>query len=342
MVAADLGYRLLDTGAIYRAVAHKARACNIPWDDGAKLGDLARDLAIEFALDGEINHVRVDGLDVTVEIRDPAISQGASKVSAHPEVRDALLTLQRRLAQGGGVVVEGRDTGTVVFPNAEVKVFLTAADEVRARRRVVDLERAGKPSDLATVLAEMRERDGRDASRDVAPMKAASDALWLDSSSMSLPEVVAYLVEFVRKTAAGVLVTVAATVHATPAAVWDAWTNPAHITQWCFATDTWEAPAAHHDVRNGGRFVTTMAAKDRSIQFDFAGTYEMVMPPELLRFRLDDGRSVEVAFRPDGNTVQVIERFAAEATNPVEMQKAGWQAILNNFKQYVEQRYQRA
>src|SRR6187549_3107833 len=138
-LAARLGYGLLDTGAIYRSVALIALRQGIPWTEGARLGELARDLQIQFELMGEVNHVLVAGEDLTGEIRNPEISQGASRVSGHPEVRAALLELQRRLGSGGGVVVEGRDTGTVVFPAAEAKFFLTASPEIRATRRVEEL-----------------------------------------------------------------------------------------------------------------------------------------------------------------------------------------------------------
>ena len=135
------------------------------------------------------------GEDVSLAIRTPAISQAASQVSAHPAVRAALLELQRRLGAGGGVVVEGRDTGTVVFPTAEAKFFLTASEEERARRRVAEL---GQSADYAQTLAQIRERDRRDASRDVAPMKPATDALLVDSSTQTIEQVVESMARAVR------------------------------------------------------------------------------------------------------------------------------------------------
>lgn len=190
LLARRLGYRLLDTGAIYRAVALAARGAGAPWTDGGALGGVARALDIRFDFVGEKNHVYVGGEDVTGAIRTPEISQGASQVSAHPEVRAALLELQRRLGAGGGVVVEGRDTGTVVFPAAEAKFFLTASEEERARRRVAELAAAGSAVDFEVTLREIRERDGRDASRDVAPMVPAADAVIVDSSTQTLEQVV--------------------------------------------------------------------------------------------------------------------------------------------------------
>ncbi|MCA9673868.1 MAG: (d)CMP kinase [Kofleriaceae bacterium] len=194
-LARQLGYRLLDTGAIYRAVALAARRGGVPWDDGPALARVAAGLPIEFAFVGEVNHVYLAGDDVSAAIRTPEMSGGASQVSAHPEVRTALLDLQRRLAEGGGVVVEGRDTGTVVFPAAGAKFFLTASDRERARRRTLEL---GDGADLETVLKEMRERDQRDAGRAVAPMVAAQDAVLVDSDGKSLDDVVAEIEAVVR------------------------------------------------------------------------------------------------------------------------------------------------
>jgi cytidylate kinase len=190
LLARRLGYRLLDTGAIYRAVTLAAQAAGVAWADGAGLAALARALDLRFDFVGERNHVYIDGEDATAAIRAPAISWGASEVSAHPEVRAALLELQRRLAAGGGVVVEGRDTGTVVFPHAEAKFFLTASEAERARRRVTELAAAGAPVDAEATLRELRERDARDAGRDIAPMVPAADAVWIDSSGQTLEQVV--------------------------------------------------------------------------------------------------------------------------------------------------------
>lgn len=190
LLARRLDYSLLDTGAIYRSVALVAQRGGVDWSDAVALAELARDLNIRFALSGDDNRVILGGDDVSSQIRTAEISQGASRVSAHPPVRAALLDLQRRLASAGGVVVEGRDTGTVVFPSAQAKFFLSATEEERARRRVADLQRAGATADYDATLAEIRERDHRDASRDVAPMVPAKDAIIIDSSTMGIDEVV--------------------------------------------------------------------------------------------------------------------------------------------------------
>jgi cytidylate kinase len=197
-LARRLGYRLLDTGAIYRAVALTAGRRGVAWSDAAACAELARALDIRFQWEGEINHVYLEGEDATAAIRTPEISQGASQVSAHPPVRAALLELQRRLGAGGGVVVEGRDTGTVVFPQAEAKFFLTASEDERARRRVAELQASGAAVDHAQTLRDIQERDQRDASRDVAPMRPAADAVLVDSSTQTIEQVVESLARTVQ------------------------------------------------------------------------------------------------------------------------------------------------
>ncbi len=194
-LARRLGYRLLDTGAIYRAVALVAHRRGIAWTDATACAEIARMLDITFDFVGDKNHVFLSGEDVSAAIRTPEVSQGASQVSAHPPVRAALLELQRRLGSGGGVVVEGRDTGTVVFPHAQAKFFLTATEEERARRRVAEL---GPSADYEKTLAEIRERDQRDASRDVAPMRPAEDAVLVDSSTQTIEQVVENLAAVVE------------------------------------------------------------------------------------------------------------------------------------------------
>jgi cytidylate kinase len=190
LLARRLGYALLDTGAIYRALALVAAERGVPFTDGAELAALARTLDVRFRFDGERNRVALGERDVSDAIRRPEMGEGASQVSHHPEVRAALLDLQRRLGQSGGVVAEGRDTGTVVFPDAEVKVFLTASDETRARRRYEEEQARGRAVELDEVLREQRARDQRDSTRQAAPLRQAEDALYLDSSALTLDEVV--------------------------------------------------------------------------------------------------------------------------------------------------------
>jgi len=202
LLAERLGYSLLDTGAIYRAVALSARHQNIPWEDGPRLGTLALGLPIRFQFQDGVNRVLVGDADLTTAIRAPEISDGASRVSALPEVRAGLLELQRRLAAQGGVVVEGRDVGTVVFPQAGAKFFLTATAVERARRRTAELRATGRPADEQAVLAEILVRDDRDTNRAVAPLRKAEYAVEIDSDGMSIEQVVDRLATEVGRRAA--------------------------------------------------------------------------------------------------------------------------------------------
>ena len=199
MLAQRLGYDLLDTGAIYRTLALLARRSGISWQDGPAVAALAADLDIRFRLEGDLNRVFVHNADVSTEIRTPEISDGASRVSALPEVRAALLDLQRRLGAAGGVVAEGRDVGTVVFPAAEAKFFLTASAEERARRRTAELRAAGRAADEKAVLADILERDQRDSTRAAAPLRKADDATEVDTSRMGVVEVVEAMLAMVHR-----------------------------------------------------------------------------------------------------------------------------------------------
>ena len=205
-VARCLGYTFIDTGAMYRAVAWRALQQHLAVDrDDACLGSLARQMAFEFrSVDGE-QHLFADGEDVEEAIRTPEVGNYSSPVSAIPAVREHLVAAQRRMAGAGGVVMEGRDIGTVVLPEAEVKVFLTASEEERARRRQAQLRGQGVERELAQILAEQRERDARDSSREVAPLRPAEDARLLVSDGMTKAQVVELIVALVREaeTAAG-------------------------------------------------------------------------------------------------------------------------------------------
>ncbi|MEP6653232.1 MAG: (d)CMP kinase [Myxococcales bacterium] len=202
MLADRLGYDLLDTGAIYRTLALLSSRQGVSWDDGARVSGLAEGLDIRFRLQEGVNRVVVNGTDVTGDIRSSEISDGASRVSALPEVRAALLELQRRLGAAGGVVVEGRDIGTVVFPNAEAKFFLTATVDERARRRTAELRASGRATDEQAVLMDIVARDLRDTTRPVAPLRAATDAVEIDSSAMNADQVVQRMFDVVQQRAA--------------------------------------------------------------------------------------------------------------------------------------------
>jgi uncharacterized protein YndB with AHSA1/START domain len=132
-------------------------------------------------------------------------------------------------------------------------------------------------------------------------------------------------------------ITVEATVNAPVKKVWQFWTEPGHITKWNAASDDWHSPRAENDLRQGGRFSARMEAKDGSMGFDFGGTYQEVKENELIEYTMDDGRKVKVNFTANGNSTNVVETFQAESTHPIEMQKTGWQAIMDNFKKYTEE-----
>ncbi|MEN9569782.1 MAG: hypothetical protein RL172_1013 [Bacteroidota bacterium] len=132
-------------------------------------------------------------------------------------------------------------------------------------------------------------------------------------------------------------ITVQATVNAPVQKVWECWTSPQHITQWCHASDDWHAPKASNDLSAGGKFSTTMAAKDGSFSFDFEGVYDTVHLHQHIAYTMEDGRKVQIDFIPAANSTTVIETFDPENINPADMQQQGWQAILNNFKTYTEQ-----
>jgi cytidylate kinase len=197
-LANRLGYNFLDTGALYRTVALVASEKKISWDDGVRLGDLTRGLEIVFVNEGERTRILANEMDVTDDIRASEISDGASRVSALPDVRSGLLDLQRRVASHANVVAEGRDIGTVVFPKAQAKFFLIANAETRAQRRALELQAAGRPAVLEAVLAEMRARDARDSSRAAAPLRRAEDAVEIDSSGLTPEEVLGRMIAIVR------------------------------------------------------------------------------------------------------------------------------------------------
>ncbi len=200
LLARRLGLSFVDTGALYRTVALSARREGIATGDDVGLSALIGRIRIFFKTAGDENRVYLDGEDVSAEIRTPEISLLASAVSARPVVREGLLGLQRRLALEApvGAVLEGRDIGTVVFPEADLKFFLEANPDVRARRRYEELFQKGAESTLDAVLADQTKRDRDDSARAVAPLKPAEDAVRVDSSSLPLSEVVQRLERTIR------------------------------------------------------------------------------------------------------------------------------------------------
>ncbi len=207
-LAGCLGYVLLDTGALYRCVALAAQRSEIAWDDESAVANLAQGLARDGAIVLQPDagaergfRVMLKGEDVSRAIRTPGVSMGASRVSAIAAVRQALLDLQRSVGRAGGVVAEGRDIGTVVFPNAEAKFFLTASVELRARRRRAELEATGSSVDISVVRAEVVQRDKQDSERAHAPLRQAQDAVLVDSTNRSVDEVVAEMQRVVEQRA---------------------------------------------------------------------------------------------------------------------------------------------
>ncbi|HEY3152142.1 MAG TPA: (d)CMP kinase [Candidatus Binatia bacterium] len=200
-LARELGFIYLDTGAMYRALALKVLRQGVDLADDARLARLVESTAIDLQENNGTLEVLLDGINVADEIRTPEVSQSASKVSALKIVRARMLDLQRGMGQRGSVVAEGRDIGTVVFPNAEIKIFLDASAEERARRRCAELRAAGRPADLSETLREMEERDKRDSERDLAPLRMADDALRIDSSNASADSVAAKVLAKVRSRA---------------------------------------------------------------------------------------------------------------------------------------------
>ena len=200
-VAMQLGYQYVDTGAMYRAVALRALRKGLSWSDEDGVAALARQLAFAFQFrDGSLR-VSVDGEDLTHAIREDTIGMGASQVSKLPAVRAALLELQRSLGAAGGVVMDGRDIGTVVLPDADLKIYLDADLEVRALRRHAELSRRGEQTTLADVRRALDARDRQDMERSVAPLRAADDAVRLDTTELTIHRSTQKVLELVRERA---------------------------------------------------------------------------------------------------------------------------------------------
>jgi len=194
-VSTALGYRHVDTGAMYRAVGWKAAHDGVPLDDEAAVSALAE--RAELVVEGGI--VSIDGHDVTRAIRTPEIDKAATAVARLPRVREALVARQRHLGAEGGVVMEGRDIGTVVFPNADVKIYLDASAEERARRRATDTAHSGSQAGQAAVAAAIQARDTADTTRSVSPLSIAPDAVHIDTTDMPIEQVVRRVMDLVTQ-----------------------------------------------------------------------------------------------------------------------------------------------
>lgn len=199
LLATKLGWHLLDSGAIYRVLAVAADKRSIALDDVAALAELARNLNVNFPIENEQVLIILDGINVTDEIRTEATGNLASKVATYPEVRAALLHRQQNFAQHPGLIADGRDMGTVVFPAAPLKIFLDASAEERAKRRQLQLQLKGINVNFDNLLQEIQDRDFRDRNRPVAPLRPADDAILIDSTSMSIDAVFNRVLQLVNQ-----------------------------------------------------------------------------------------------------------------------------------------------
>lgn len=198
-LAEKLGYALLDSGAIYRVTALAAIKSAVDLSDEFALAELARNLDIQFIpQNGEVN-ILLNGENVSHLIRTQETADAASKIAIFPQVRAALLQLQRDFAKNNNLIADGRDMGTVVFPEAQVKLFLDASAEERAKRRYKQLQSKGISGNFAQILAEIKERDFRDRNREVAPLKPAKDALLLDSTTLTIDEVITQAMAYIQQ-----------------------------------------------------------------------------------------------------------------------------------------------
>ena len=198
-LAEKLGYLYVDTGAIYRTVALKALWEKADPGDPAQVAPLLEGLELHMGYENGEQKMYLEGEDVSAAIRRHKVSGAASQISAIPEVRAFLLDFQRKLAREGNVVMDGRDIGTVVLPGADVKIFLTAAPEARARRRLRELEQRGEPADFDAILRDIRDRDWQDEHRPIAPLRQAADAVLLDTTDLDLGLSVSRLLALVKE-----------------------------------------------------------------------------------------------------------------------------------------------
>ena len=199
-LAERLGYQYIDTGALYRVIGLLAWEQQTSPSDTEQLAALCENLLLRFVSSATGVRIFLGERDITAEIRQPEVSQMASKVSAQPVVRQGLLALQRNMGKRGGVVMEGRDIGTVVFPDADIKFFLDASAEERGRRRYAELQQQGVTTTIETTVREMAERDQRDSNREHAPLRCANDAIAIDTTGLSLDEVIDTMLRHVENT----------------------------------------------------------------------------------------------------------------------------------------------
>lgn len=200
LAAERLGYAYIDTGAMYRSVAWRFLQTGQPFDE-AFISQLANTMVIQFRPEARVNRVFVDGQEVTDVIRSAEVTANVSRVAAIGAVREAMVEQQRRMGDAGGVLMDGRDIGTVVFPNAQLKIFLTASVEERAQRRYKELLAKGEQVDLVQLQQDIADRDKQDSERAIAPLRQADDALLLDTSHMNIEQVTEKIMQLVEERA---------------------------------------------------------------------------------------------------------------------------------------------
>ncbi len=198
LVANHLGFTYIDTGAMYRAVALKAYENAIDTDDEKGLESICKKIKITFKTTEKENRIFVDGKDYSEKIRKPFVGEITSKVSAKPNVRESMVRLQREMGKNGMIVMEGRDIGTVVFPDADLKFYLDASPETRGKRRYLELIAKNEKASLQDIIDEIKKRDKRDSSRKYSPLKMAEDAVYIDTSDMTIEGVVEKMMKVIK------------------------------------------------------------------------------------------------------------------------------------------------
>ena len=198
LLAARLGYTYLDTGAMYRALTHYALENNIEISDDETLAKLAQILSIEFETHHDINRVFINGIDVTEPIRSPEVTKHVSEISAHKGVRKAMVAKQKKMGKKGSIVAEGRDTTTVVFPHADIKIYLTASVDERAQRRLIDITKMGISTNVEEQKTDIERRDNYDSNRKHSPLKQANDAFVVNTSDMTIEGQVDHIISLIR------------------------------------------------------------------------------------------------------------------------------------------------
>ncbi len=202
LLAKRLRYRYIDSGAMYRALTWKALQAGLDLDDERSVRRLADVTSIALEPDGDRERILIDGQDVSRQIREREVEQATSKISIYPSVREVMVARQRHMAAQGGIVMDGRDIGTVVFPDADVKFYLTARLEVRAERRYLDVQAAGASRKISDLTEEIESRDARDMGRRASPLRKADEAITIDTSDLPISQVVDAMEEEIRRKAA--------------------------------------------------------------------------------------------------------------------------------------------